>query len=962
MPRRWKSEALRLRASAAAAALIVSLAFASFCHARIVADGVLLTLTHGNAERKSADKTGSRGFCLKKTEAIAAELPIGSPPIRVTTQHATDRNMASTLNLTGYTLTFDDEFDNFSASANGAGTTYQTQFFWGQRYLPANGEQEYYSDSTTGTNPFALQNGALVVTAQPGSNPGGQPYTSGMIQTYHSFSQTYGYFEMRAKLPEGAGMWPAFWMLGENSGGEIDILEAFGAPNANGEGGSNQVSGGFHYSTSAGGWATVPADIYTGYHTYGLDWEPDYMTFYFDGQAIRKIPTPPDANQPMYLLANLAVGGSWPGAPAGETAQMDIDYIRAYAKTPGATPVTLQPISSPDGVDTTPVGATYANEPSTTTAQTPTLSVQSASGNEGAAIPLTISAAQAASNLAAANLTVGVSGLNGATLNHGTLNADGSYTLHASDLQGLALTPATEFTGHLSLTVTATDNEPSSSTTASSAAQTLAVTVNPVAEAPALSVQPASGNEGAAIPLTIAAAQAETDLAAANLTVTVAGLDGASLNHGTLNADGSYTLHAADLQGLALTPAPQFAGDLALTVTATDTEPSSGTTASSAAQTLDVSVAGSGSTTGGATAGTGTITLHVSGDDWVGHPGGGDPEFLVLVDGQQVGGVQTVTAVHNAGQWQDITVSGNFSSPHEVDVRFINDAYGGTDTQDINLYVDSIVVNGQHFDGAQAANNASGGYTDPTDPNAAIMVWDGTLAFDTAPPVDTPVEPRVKVYPGANGVAEGTSANETIFATGSGQTLIGGGGDDIFNIGTHSDAKIVETGSGVSQVTTTASSYTLPTGIDNLAGQGTGSQALTGNSGNNVIHGGNGSDTLIAGAGNDKLVVGTGANVLTGGTGDDSFVFSSPHDHGNVITDFAPNDDLLDLRPLMKAINYSGSNPVADHVLSFASDGHGGTVVSIDPDGTGPQAPHTLVTIHNVVPSMLHAGGNYLWH
>lgn len=184
----------------------------------------------------------------KKAAGSEAKSSIGFQPVRFSKKHHKGIHMTGTLNLTGYTLTFDDEFDNFSAAAGSTdlskplNATWQTQFFWGARYFGSNGEQQYYSDSTTGTNPFSLQNGALDITAAPGSNPAGQPYNSGMINSYHSFSQTYGYFEMRAKLPEGQGMWPAFWLLPENGGtGEIDAMEAFGAKAADGEGGSNQV-------------------------------------------------------------------------------------------------------------------------------------------------------------------------------------------------------------------------------------------------------------------------------------------------------------------------------------------------------------------------------------------------------------------------------------------------------------------------------------------------------------------------------------------------------------------------------------------------------------------------------------------------------------------------------------------------------------------------------------------------
>ena len=275
---------------------------------------------------------------------------------------------------------------------------------------------------------------------------------------------------------------------------------------------------------------------------------------------------------------------------------LDASDLQGLAVTPGAefTGTLTLTVTATDSEPSSGTTATSAPETlavtSNAVAEAPALTVQGVSGNEGTSIPLPITVAQVESDLSTANLTINVSGLQGASLNRGTLNPDGSYTLHASDLQGLSVTPGAEFTGTLPLTVTATDSEPSSGTTATSAAQTLAVAVNPVAEAPTLSVRGASGDEGTSIPLSIAAAQAESDLSTANLTIKVSGLQGASLNHGTLNPDGSYTLHASDLQGLSVTPGAEFNGTLPLTVTATDSEPSSGTTATSAAQTLAVAV------------------------------------------------------------------------------------------------------------------------------------------------------------------------------------------------------------------------------------------------------------------------------------------------------------------------------------------------------------------------------------
>lgn len=267
--------------------------------------------------------------------------------------------------LSGYRLTFDDEFNSFTSSPDGH-SGWKTTFYFGGRTLSDNGEQQYYSDSSVGVNPFSLDNGALTITAAPGGNPSGLRYNSGLITTEGMFSQTYGYFEMRAELPQGAGMWPAFWLLPKDKSWppEIDALEAFGAKNTHGEGGANQIHYGALPANASGGggdWASVPSDIFSGYHTYGVDWTREAITYYFDGREIGKLKTPSDASKPMYLLANLAVGGKWPGSATGDTGRMKIDYIRAYSADPMAHAVAMQQVSSPDGADTMPDGAMAAN-------------------------------------------------------------------------------------------------------------------------------------------------------------------------------------------------------------------------------------------------------------------------------------------------------------------------------------------------------------------------------------------------------------------------------------------------------------------------------------------------------------------------------------------------------------------------------------------------------------------------
>ena len=283
------------------------------------------------------------------------------------------------LNLVGYHLTFDWEANDFNnspipGSAEWCTTLSAYPYSDGLRTL-GNGDQEWWTDSSTGDDPFGLSNGALNINAVyqgAGNTPGGgsYSYTSGLITTQGSFSQQYGYFEMRSELPPGIGMWPAFWLLTTDSyllgnwPPELDVLEAFGSPSASGEGGPTQAHWDVHStngSQQGGNWVTMPngGNNETGFHTYGALWTPQTITFYIDGLQVAQTATPSDYTKQMYLIANLAVGGTWPGNATGENATMKIDYIRAFSNDAGIPAVALQPISSPDGnPDTNLYGAT----------------------------------------------------------------------------------------------------------------------------------------------------------------------------------------------------------------------------------------------------------------------------------------------------------------------------------------------------------------------------------------------------------------------------------------------------------------------------------------------------------------------------------------------------------------------------------------------------------------------------
>ncbi|QEE38758.1 MULTISPECIES: family 16 glycosylhydrolase [unclassified Methylobacterium] len=273
------------------------------------------------------------------------------------------KNLAQTA-----TLTYSAEFDtlqlwNGTSGLDTAGGPQWGSYVTATGTRPFNQEQEWYlrADHLVGgsgaalPNPFGVHDGILTITAAP-SDPallpdlGGQPYTSGMINTSHSFSQTYGYFEMRAELPAGQGMWPAFWLLSKDGSWppEIDVMEMLGHDSDTLYTSVHSLAPGQTAGdhTLSQGTAHV-ADMSGGFHTYGVDWGPDSLAFYFDGQEVYRTPTPASLDKPMYMIANLAVGGTWPGDADATTpfpAHMNIDYLRAYQANPSSAGASLEPV------------------------------------------------------------------------------------------------------------------------------------------------------------------------------------------------------------------------------------------------------------------------------------------------------------------------------------------------------------------------------------------------------------------------------------------------------------------------------------------------------------------------------------------------------------------------------------------------------------------------------------------
>lgn len=169
-------------------------------------------------------------------------------------------------------------------------------------------------------------------------------YTSARIKTQGIFTQQFGKIEARIKTPTGAGIWPAFWMLGNNIGavswpqcGEIDIMEqkgkfsniTYGTVHGPGYSGGQAISGSYALQNSR---------FDTDFYLYGVEWSSSKIDFFVNGYLYKRI-TPNDVtgqwvfNQPFFLILNLAIGGNFGGPPNANTpfpSTMLIDYVRVY--------------------------------------------------------------------------------------------------------------------------------------------------------------------------------------------------------------------------------------------------------------------------------------------------------------------------------------------------------------------------------------------------------------------------------------------------------------------------------------------------------------------------------------------------------------------------------------------------------------------------------------------------------
>jgi beta-glucanase (GH16 family) len=307
--------------------------------------GAVLYYTLDGTTPSSASQQYQAPFLVASNLTVKAIATAGADaPSSVTSQTFTP-------NIPSGTLVWSDEFSNVTsanAQPNPLVWTYDTgnsgfgnselenYCAWGSNTTPC---------STANPNAYVGTDGYLHIVAE---QPLAGVYTSARMKTLGLFSFQYGRIEASMKLPESQGMWPAFWLLGNNIAtinwpacGELDVMEHIDGSNPENEG-FDWVQGSVHGTGLSGGIQYHPSGFSAaGWHTYGMIWTKGQIQYYVDNPSnvyatytsSAMAGTWPFDAGPQFLLLNLAVGGSWPGSPDATTvfpSEVLVDYVRLY--------------------------------------------------------------------------------------------------------------------------------------------------------------------------------------------------------------------------------------------------------------------------------------------------------------------------------------------------------------------------------------------------------------------------------------------------------------------------------------------------------------------------------------------------------------------------------------------------------------------------------------------------------
>jgi beta-glucanase (GH16 family) len=299
-----------------------------------------------------------------------AQGDLAHAPMQLTLQATTGslgercRRIETTDSMVAVSLhrTFHDDFDTHPLAGDrwvphyAGGAAWPEAQYWGgdgsdfKRKTAWNGEQQIYVDPRYGgrsttplrLNPFSVRDGILSIVASrtpPALKPVlfNNEYTSGILTTQSKFSQKYGYFEIRSKIPIGIGVWPAFWMLADDGGWppEIDVMEGRGQ-----RPGDLVMTTHWRIPTTGRvescGFDFQRADAATAFHDYGVLWQRDRIIYFIDREPVSEIKVPVGFEDPMYMIVNLAMGAKdFPGVgfidgESPNTVAFEIDRISVF--------------------------------------------------------------------------------------------------------------------------------------------------------------------------------------------------------------------------------------------------------------------------------------------------------------------------------------------------------------------------------------------------------------------------------------------------------------------------------------------------------------------------------------------------------------------------------------------------------------------------------------------------------
>jgi hypothetical protein len=296
-----------------------------------------------------------------RTAPASLTLQVSADPIGARCRRIESPDPAASMPVSLH-RTFHDDFDEHPLSKGkwvphyAGGAAWPQASYWGgdgsdfKRKTAYNGEQQIYVDpryggrATTplGLDPFKVHDGVLSIVASRTPPELKQvlfnnEYMSGILTTQSWFSQRHGYFEIRAKIPIGTGVWPAFWMLADDGGWppEVDVME-----------GRGQRPGDLvmttHWRIQATGFVescgfdfALPG-AEADFHDYGVLWMPDRLVYLIDRKPVSEIKAPAGFHDPMYMIVNLAMGSKnfegvgFVDAESPVTVEFEIDRISAW--------------------------------------------------------------------------------------------------------------------------------------------------------------------------------------------------------------------------------------------------------------------------------------------------------------------------------------------------------------------------------------------------------------------------------------------------------------------------------------------------------------------------------------------------------------------------------------------------------------------------------------------------------